>query len=379
MSENVKPKEEWLREYPKHGTKQKYNKSFDDFVKWAKTSDIELAKEYETSDPRNFSKKWGKKIIEYYSSLIEQGYKMNYARSLTIAPRAFFKSQCCEVRIKRGGIGKAQIAMGEHEFRLEEFQRMFKVGDIEDKARLSLAISLGWGAGDFVKLEWSFLEPYLAQDLEAPVAFWYERGKTRAPSRSHLTHEAIESLRTLKSVASESQYVFTGYNGKHLTRDALNEWLKSLVKRAKIKTRGRIRFHLIRKFLFSQLSASGMNQWEAKLCVGKSVSPDILTYLKDQTQNLREKFMNAETRFTLTGYTNSNHTSISLVSEKVETLESIITKQEVALKEQATKIDVLTKGIQKQNTQIEELTEGYEKLLKAIAKEKAKRLFGEHK
>lgn len=74
----------------------------------------------------------------------------------------------------------------------------------------------------------------------------------------------------------------------------------------------------------SQLSASGMNQWETKLAVGKSIPSDILTYLKNQAQNLREKFMNAESRFTLTGLTNSNHS-------KLETMEQEIKDQREAL------------------------------------------------
>jgi len=122
-----------------------------------------------------------------------------------------------------------------------------------------------------------------------------------------------------------------GRNEDHLTEDALNDWLKSLVKRAQINTRGKIRFHLIRKFLMSQLSSSGMNQWETKLCVGKSIPSDILTYLKDQAQNLREKFVNAEPRFTLTGYTNANHSKIekleeevTLVKESLETLAKVL-------------------------------------------------------
>jgi len=313
----MRPKEEWLKEYSKEGTKKNHSKNFDEFCEWANTNDVKLVEEYKTSDPREFSKKWGKKIVQYYNSLIEKGLKINTARTKIIAPRAFFKSQAVEVKIKRGRIAQAQIAMGEHEFTLEEFQRMYRVGNIRDKATLTTAISFGWGAHDFTHLEWGFIEPYLAENLEAPIAFWYERKKTGAPSRSHLTHEAIESLRTWRTVAPESPYVFSGENGNPLSDDALNDWLRSLVKRTNIETRGKVRFHLIRKFLMSQLSASGMNQWETKLCVGKSIPSDILTYLKDQAQNLREKFMNAEQKFTLTGFTNQNHGRIEELEQKL--------------------------------------------------------------
>jgi len=352
MNEDMNPKEEWLKEYSKEGTKRKYSKSFDQFCEWASTSDIDLVNEYKASDPRAFGKKWGKKIVEYYNHLLEEDYKINSARAFTIAPRAFLKSQCVEVRVKRGRIAKPQIALGEHEFTLEELQRMFRIGDIQDKARLSVALSLGWGAQDFLRLKWNFIEPYLNEELEPPVAFWYQRKKTTTPIRAHLTHEALECLRSWKQVAPKSPYVFASYNGSHLSSSGLNKWLKSLVDRANIKTRGNVRFHLMRKFLFSQLSASGMNQWEAKLCVGKTVPSDILTYLKDQEAVLRNKFMNAEPRFTLTGFTNANHGKLEAVSEKIETLESIITKQELTIKEQDEKLDVLTKSLAKQQDMI---------------------------
>jgi len=352
MSE-MKPKEEWLKEYSKENTIRKHSQNFDEFCQWANTNDIKLVEEYKTSDPREFSKKWGKKILQYYNSFIEKGSKINTARTKTIAPRAFFKSQCIEVKIKRGRIAQAQIAMGEHEFILKEFQKMYQVGNIEDKARLATAISLGWGAYDFVHLEWSFIEPYLAENLELPVAFWFERKKTGAPSRSHLTHESVEALRMLRDITPKSsQYVFSGRNGKNLTEDALNDWLKSLIRRAKIQTRGKIRFHLVRKFLMSQLSASGMNQWETKLAVGKSIPSDILTYLKDQAQNLREKFMNAESRFALSGLTNANHSKLDVINGKVEEMENIISEQQIEIGELKTKIEAVTNTLTRKTKEL---------------------------
>jgi integrase len=373
--EDLPPKEDWLREYSRQRTIKKCRRNFGLFCEWADTNDLELVNEYKTSDPREFSKKWGKIIVQYYNDMLKKGYSSNYCRTLTIAPRAFFKSQCIEVKIKRGAIAKQKMAMGEHEFILEELQKMYRVGDIEDKARLATALTLGWGAQDFLNLEWSFIEPYLDENLEPPVAFWYERGKTGAPSRSHLTHEAIDALREWKRVSSESKYVFSGYNGTHLTPNALNVWLKSLVKRAKIKARGKIRFHLMRKFLFSQLSSSGMNAFESKLCIGKTIPADLLTYLKGQEENLREKFIKAESRFTLTGITNSHYGNLTEFNEKLMTLEAIITDQEKERRKQDIKIDVLTDSLVKLEETTKQQKEEIIRLLKTIARNEAKKVF----
>ena len=58
MSENMKPKEEWLTEYSKEGTRYNHSKNFNEFCQWANTDDIKLVEEYKTSDPREFSEKW---------------------------------------------------------------------------------------------------------------------------------------------------------------------------------------------------------------------------------------------------------------------------------------------------------------------------------
>jgi len=219
------------------------------------------------------------------------------------------------------------------------------------------------------------------------VAFWYERGKTGAPSRSHLTHEAIEALRDWLRVASKGRYVFSGRNGNPLKVGSLNKWLKSLARRAKIEKRGKIRFHLLRKFTLSQLSASGMNQWEAKLCTGKMIPSDILTYLKDQTENLRKKFMLAESRLTLTGLTNSHYGKIGEISTKMKELKSILTKQQKEMREQTLKIDVLTDSLTKQEQINRNFTdlfnglieEGLRPKIEKVSRKKGIEIFGELK
>ena len=55
---------EWLKQYAsKPRTQQKYRKDLEKIFAWAKINDEELVKEYEGSNPNEFAKKWGKKII----------------------------------------------------------------------------------------------------------------------------------------------------------------------------------------------------------------------------------------------------------------------------------------------------------------------------
>jgi hypothetical protein len=94
------PLDSWLRQYTSKTTKDLHRADFGLFCEWTKTTDEELVEEYKNSDPREFSKKWGKALIQYFKDCIKEGLKINSARTRLSAPRAFFKSQCVGVQIK---------------------------------------------------------------------------------------------------------------------------------------------------------------------------------------------------------------------------------------------------------------------------------------
>jgi len=311
---NKTPKEEWLAEYPKELTRFHYNRNFELFCAWAKTSDVELVKEYEASkNKKRWRKETGATIVRYYSYLLsEKGYASNTARSMLSGIRAFLSSQCETPKIRRGAIAKPKIALGEHEFTAVELRKMFFYADTREKAILSTAIALGWGAQDFIALRREFIEPYL--EKEAFVGFWYERKKTGATVRGHLTPESIESLTQWLAISGKSEWVWASNGDKHITDDTLNNIFKEIVRKANIKTTGKVRFHATRKFLLSQLLNAGVAQAHAKLMVGKMVPPDLLAYLTKVTEQLREEYIEAYPRFALVGYTTKNH-------DRVEQLE----------------------------------------------------------
>jgi integrase len=371
-----KYREAWLSEYTKkQKTFNRYSADFDNFCEWANTTDEKLIAEHENLGDKAFAKKWGSKIVEYYNYLISvKKEKVNSARSRATSVRSFFTNQCTSVKIKRGAISAARMATQEHEFQLFELKKMYAIGDIQDKARLATAISLGWGVSDFLGLTWNFIEPHLAEGLEPPISFWFERGKTGAPVRAHLTHEAIQALRAYRDVAkNDNPHVWAGAewageNQKHLSSDSMNDWLRGLALKAKVEPRGVIRFHLLRKFLFSALVNSGMSEIHAKIIIGKKVPIQDMTYLQSLAPALREGFMSAEQKFTLTGFTNTNHSKIDVISEEVRELKGIIAKQQVEMKERDIKIDALTEALAKESQDVKLLKSAIKKLPKLYRK-----------
>jgi site-specific recombinase XerD len=293
------PKEEWLKEI-KETSRHRYSLRFDEFLAWIQKTPEQLVQEYkESTDKEAWAKHMGSIIVQYYQARLEAGYSINSARADTIAPRSFFKSCCQEVHVGRGKIAKAQIAMNEHSFNQEELKKMFHYGDVKSKTILSSAISLGWSSIDFLSLEVDFIKPYVekakAEKLDF-VQFIYTRQKTDETAICHLMPESIESLDVyLKTIPQDAKFLWysPSNHNEPLSNKALNDILKSMVHQASVMTTGDVKFNEIRKFTFSTLQRYGMTESESRVCVGKTVSPDILTYMINLKDTLIQKFKKA--------------------------------------------------------------------------------------
>jgi len=293
------PKDEWLKEI-KESVRYRYSARLDEFLEWVKRTPEQLVEEYKaTIDKDAWAKKWGSIVLQYYQARLSAGYSINSARADSVAPRSFFSSQCQEVKIARGKIAKAQIATGEHSFAQDELKKAFYFGDVKQKAILSTAVSLGWSSIDFLSLEVNFIKPYIEKATVEKldfVQFIYTRQKTDETAICHLMPESIESLDAyLKTVPKDAKFLWysPSNHNEPLTNKALNDILKGMVKQASIMTTGDVKFNLLRKFTFSTLQRFGMTESESRVCVGKTVSPDILTYLINLKDTLVQKFKKA--------------------------------------------------------------------------------------
>ena len=333
------PRELWLEEYPKESTRKRYARDFAEFLQWTGKTDLELVNDWKKArDKKRWAKDMGALLMRYYSWLVTEapcydlgydkkrdpegkhlhkGISVNSARTRLTAAMAFFTSQCDQVKIRRGAFPRPKMALGEHEFTQEELRALFHYGDVKEKAILSTAVALGWGADDFLKLKWDEVGPLL--DAEPFTGFWHERGKTGAVSRSHLTPEAAESLRAWRKVAKSDAYVFAS-NDKPWTNSALGYTVGQMVRKAGIKPRGRVHFHLFRKFLIRQLSNAGLNRDHIKFMVGKQVPADLLTYFQQNVDALKAEYESAYPRFSLSGYANNTRGKLGELEVQVKTL-----------------------------------------------------------
>jgi integrase len=333
------PTQEWLKSYSKPLMIPNSLRNMALFCEWIQKTDVQLVQEYkDATDKEQWAKDMGKKLVEYLNHLLKSGYSVNSARSYTGSVRAFFTNQARSVKIARGKIPKQQVATGEHEFSQVELQKMFHYADVRGKAVLSTAVSLGWAASDFLNLERSEIEALVNKaltDKEQFIAFTHIRRKTGATCRSHLTPEAIESLKAYLDITPpNAKYLWAnGSLTDHLIGDTINNLLRDLVTKAGIQTIGNVHFHLIRKFTMSTLSSAGIGDWDVKFMIGKEVPADISTYLINRKETLMEEFQRAYPKLSLTGYANRNHDKLSELEAKVNKLmeENIFLKTAINL------------------------------------------------
>jgi ribosomal protein L17/tRNA splicing endonuclease len=329
--------EQWIKNcYPTSNAQSiwKYKDRLNSWFEFLGVTDSEFVEGFKRAKDKNqWAKDMGFKIIAFYNDMLQKGYSVNTGRNYASTARAFSRDVCTPLIVRRGKIAKAKSAKGEHEFNQEELTKMFYVADVRGKAVLATGISLGFSVEDFSELRRDFIESLVNKSLTEKIdfiGFDYERAKTGVESRSHLTPEAVNSLKAwfdyidakrAEKNLPKSEWVWANGNGNHLDKQTLNDVIKDLVKKANIITTGRVRFHLIRKFVMSAVHSAGFDSWETKRVLGKEIPTSDSTYLQKLSRDVDNKFPNAYDYIRLSGYANKNHTRIEDLESKIQQLE----------------------------------------------------------
>lgn len=315
-------------------TKWKYKNRVNMFLEFLGMTDTEFIESYRRAKHRHeWAKKTGQKAITFYNKRVSEGYATNTVRAEVSSVRAFCRDNATTLIIPRRKIAKAKVAKGEHEFTREELAKMFYVADVRGKAILATEVSLGFSVKDFAELRRDLIEGLVNKSLAEKIdfiGFSYERGKTGVESRSHLKPEAVNSLKAwfeyidqyrAEKGLSKSEWVWCNGNSGHLDPQTLNEVIKDLVAKANITTTGKIRFHLIRKYVMGAIHSAGFDTWETKRALGKEIPTSDATYLQRLNRDVDVKFPRAYEYLRLTGYSNHNHTRIEDLEAKIQQME----------------------------------------------------------
>jgi len=309
-----------------------------------------IRKDFEKMPSHLFQDHYNNILTRYVASL--SGEKSNTAASWIGSVRSFFSNETVSIRLPPGKVPKSEMAMHEHRFILKELQRMWLVADTEGKARLSTAVSLGWSVGDFKNLKTQFIRDVLANvDEDDYATFDYRRQKTRARIRGILNPCSVDSLRNyLKQIPKNQIFLWTA-----LTTNGLNHWLRTLFNEAGLVENGKLRFHLIRKYVFDIVS-SQVGVYEAKLLTGKSIPLSDITYLHGLEDRLLERYKKFAYPFLkLNSTMAAKRDEVAELTEKMKALEfEVETWKSEAIRKDA-KLNNVEKRLAEMEHSLEEL------------------------
>jgi len=334
---NGTPKEQWLSEYKKESTAYINKGIFEQYLAFLGKSDIDLVTEHkQTKDRETWNKQTRNRLLQFQAWLLKpihtikgkpnQAYEQNTARTRVQIIRAFYNSQCEQIRGLKGKIVKQTIAKGEHIFSLEDLKAIREIGDYRDKAMISSATSLGWETSAFLDLERDFVKRLVERAKSQKsdfIMFETTRAKSGEIRLGILNPIALYDLeKYLEATESEAtERLFP------ITPQALIKWLGSMTEKANIKTIGTIKFHLIRKFLMSALSSAGLNEFQIDLILGKAIEPSKLTYLQTLKNEAFEKYKKAyPMHLSLSTNVNGNakfNQTLDLAIKMVESFENL--------------------------------------------------------
>jgi len=336
---------EYLDSVVNPSTKKEYRLGIRKFCEWFGKSPeevLEMRKDDLTQrqgenliDYRNRDARFEKEIERFHSYLLEQGYKTNTCRTVTLGIRQLFRYYRMPVQIRSGSrVNKTVKTSKNFPLRIEDVREMFKFADLKGKLILSLAVDLGLRIGDFIGIKKVSL-PSLEE--EPPISFVIMTDKEEVLAYGFLSDETVSLLKLyLPTLKSENAYLFPSNGKSHVSDEWLNRLLKKLSEKAQIDLNGKsLTFHCFRKMFLSASIDSGIGLTAGKKLCGKAIAQSDDTYLT--TVKLKGKFIQLKLFLTIQKLMKpANH-------EQIEALENAVSKLQKDLTQQKLITDTITK------------------------------------
>lgn len=293
--------DDWLSTIPSKHTRKNYVNGVSKFETWFGDSITKLIKQ----------DKEATRAVERFFVHLKEQHPQNTARNVTNAAIQFLKHYGTNVRPKRSlRIYKTERAIDQHMLTISEVQQMAKVGNLDEQVMLGILL-LGLRVGDAKLLKKENFENSL--DRKPPIELKLRARKEGTIYETFVTEELRNLLKQYLPTLN-NEWLFAGIRkGSHVKDETLNNRLRKLAERAGIKLNGRLTWHCGRKVLMRQASQIGINVWNIKRMVGKSIPISDDTYLAGL--NLREDFIKLSNVIKLKQATMNN---------KVGTLEGMV-------------------------------------------------------
>jgi integrase len=361
---------EYLDSVANSNTKKSYRIGIQKFCEWFDKSPrevLEMRKDDLTQregedliEYRNRAARFEKEIEKFHSYLLEQGYKTNTARNLTLGIRQLSRFYQMPIRIRAGSkVSKTVKTSRSFPLRIEHVRKMFEVADLRERVILSMATDLGLRISDFIKIKKEELPPL---DQEPPIMFDVMTGKEEVVAHGFLSNETIELLGLyLPTLKKDNLYLLPSNARRHISDEWLNRLLQKLVDKAQIKLNGKsLTFHCFRKMFLSTAIDSGIGLTAGKKLCGKAIPKSDDTYLT--TMRLGEKFIQLKKFLTI------KHTVQPETYEVIEELRNAVAKLQENVNAYKTIAETITEKNQGLEEQIAEMQKIDNETMKEIEK-----------
>jgi integrase len=362
--------QEFLDSLPSKGTKKVYKYGLNKFLEWyGKTANevLEERKEDLTQRPnedivtyRNRSSNYEKIIESFYNDLIDKGYKINAAKSVTHGIRQLFRYYHMDVRMRHGSnVNRTVKTQKSFPLTIEHVRKMYEVADFRERVILSMATDLGLRISDFLEIKKGDL-PDLS--LEAPISFDVMTDKEDVIGKGFLSQETVDLLKKyLEILPEDNPYLFPSNQKriKHISNTQMGNLLRDLAQKAEIKIKNgkSLSFHCFRKMFVSASIDSGIGLTAGKILCGKTVDSSDSTYLT--TVKLRKHFIQLKKFLTI-------NEQPKIETEKIESLKKAINKLQEDLSTQKIIAETVSEQNRNLKSKIEKLEKGQSGLEKKV-------------
>jgi len=344
--------QEFLDSLLSKGTKKVYKMGLKKFFEWyEKTPDqvLQERKDDLTQRPnedlvtyKNRASNYSKIIERFHAHLLDEGYKINTAKSLTNGIRQLFRYYQMDIKVRNGSnLNRTVKTQRNFPLTIEHVRKMYAVANFRERVILSMATDLGLRVSDFLKIKEQDLPDI---SLKAPISFDIMTEKEDVIARGFLSQETVELLKKyIKTLPKDNPYLFPSSQNKPkpISRTQIGNLLKDLAQKAGLKvSKGKsLTFHCFRKMLLSAAIDSGIGLTAGKKLVGKTIPQSDDTYLT--TVKLREKFVQLKKFLTI-------KQSVKSENHQLEKLSSVVAKLSEELEQQK----IVTKAVTDENMKI---------------------------
>lgn len=242
------------------------------------------------SDDIHQKRKFEKELERFHQSLLDTGYSVNTARTMTLGIIQIFRFYDMPIKKRYGSkISRTVISTRDHMLTIFDIRKMYKVGDLRARTLLCMSKDLGWRIRDFLSILKTEVAPLLKK--KPPVPFRKLTKKEKVPAYSFLNEESLQHLKTyLSTLKPNNKWLWEGKRrNSHLDAESVNDLLKRLARDAQLELTGSLHFHAFRKLFMTTGVELGCNHWAIKMLIGKSVNRSDLTYISQA--RLSETFL----------------------------------------------------------------------------------------